>query len=305
MGNPIGYTQEQTKDLQEQLNIAALVGFLPEKIVFVDSGNSASTNGGTARNDALPTIDAAVGKCSANDGNVIYVMPGHAETASTQVTMDVAGVTVLGAGVGRSRPAITANASAVDLFNVTAANCKLMNLRLVGAASSTALLNLAATDFSAENCVFEHGAAPLQAVTVASGSSRFSFTNCRWVGTADGPDTALIVEASSVDEWVIRDCDFNYGTFGCDLGCILSSKRNSGYIIDRCVFVGMDTVAIDFNSSSSANCDGIISNCDIAMGADTANIDTAIDAGGSGIVNTFGTDNPDSAGSRIPVQTPA
>src|SRR3990167_6036958 len=42
------------------------------------------------------TIDAAVGACTADQGDVIYVMPGHTETVSAAAgfVMDIAGIEV-------------------------------------------------------------------------------------------------------------------------------------------------------------------------------------------------------------------
>ena len=48
------------------------------------------------------TVDYAIGKCKANRGDVIYVMPGHVEdiTAAQGVDFDVAGVKCIGLGYG-------------------------------------------------------------------------------------------------------------------------------------------------------------------------------------------------------------
>lgn len=79
----------------------------PGEHFFVDSVNGLDTNPGSTWNSPLATIDAAIGKCSPNRGDVIYVRPGHTEniTAATGINCDVAGITIQGLGSGlQSQP---------------------------------------------------------------------------------------------------------------------------------------------------------------------------------------------------------
>ncbi len=70
---------------------------------FVDSGHasaadSSATNWGKRKDQPFATVDYAIGKCAANNGDIIFVMPGHAEniSAATSWVQDVAGVRVQG-----------------------------------------------------------------------------------------------------------------------------------------------------------------------------------------------------------------
>src|SRR3990167_10072931 len=76
---------------------------------FVDSATGNNTNSGKDPNEAVASIDTAIGLCTASKGDIIIVMPGHAETTTGEITADVIGITILGLGFGRSRPTITAN----------------------------------------------------------------------------------------------------------------------------------------------------------------------------------------------------
>ena len=98
--------------------------------VLLDNGNSVAgvdqAGGGTYQRP-FRTVDFAIGECTANRGDVIYVMPGHAETivaAATAATIaiDVAGVTVVCLGSGDDRPTFTFE-HATSTIGVTAANC--------------------------------------------------------------------------------------------------------------------------------------------------------------------------------------
>ena len=50
----------------------------------------------------MTTLDAAVALCAANNGDTIFVAPGHAENlaAANAVDLDIAGITVEGIGNG-------------------------------------------------------------------------------------------------------------------------------------------------------------------------------------------------------------
>ena len=71
------------------------------------------------------TIDYAIGKCTANHGDVIYVLPGHAETLATAgaITADIAGISIIGLGNGTLKPKLTLSATgstiAISADNVT------------------------------------------------------------------------------------------------------------------------------------------------------------------------------------------
>lgn len=98
---------------------------------FVHSGTGSSSNSGTSPGQALATIDQAINKCTANQGDVIIVMPGHAETVSAAggITADIAGISIIGLGNGSNRPTISFSATA-STFAISAANVTVRNLRV-------------------------------------------------------------------------------------------------------------------------------------------------------------------------------
>jgi len=81
----------------------------------------------------LATVDYAVGLCEASKGDVIYALPGHAETldAATDFVLDVIGVSIIGLGRGSLRPTFTFGATDA-IISVTAANCLIKNILCVG-----------------------------------------------------------------------------------------------------------------------------------------------------------------------------
>jgi len=285
---------------------AAAANVTTGNIFFVDSSTGSDTNK-SGKSPELPfaTIDYAIGKCTASKGDIIYVMPGHSETAATQITCDVAGVSILGLGRGQNIPAVTANASAVDCINVTADDVYIENIRLIGAASCTAFINVAAADFTAVRVWCDGVATPANHVTVTAAGLRFKFLGCRFESQTDGPNYGILIEAADVDGWIVEGCMFNFHGTGLDDAGIACSKHCPGGLIKDNVFIGMDTTAVDLNSSSQGNIEGIICGNVVGAGAAAANIDTLIDAGGYACIENYGTDEPAEAGGRIPVATPA
>lgn len=81
----------------------------PGNVWFVNSVTGINGDGYGQNPDApFAGLDYAVGKCTANNGDVIYVMPGHNEgiIAVAAIDFDVAGITVIGLGTGSLKPTI-------------------------------------------------------------------------------------------------------------------------------------------------------------------------------------------------------
>jgi hypothetical protein len=285
------------------------LGYLAGTTYYVDSTHAsdadAGTRTGTSPAEPFSTLDYAIGRASASKGDTIVLMPGHIET-TTAIALDVAGVRIIGLGYGRNRPTLTATTGASDLISVSAANCEIHNVRLVGAASgNTALLNIAAADFTARNVSFEPAAIPLMSVTAAAGSARASFYGCQWVASANGPDSAIDIETSDSDDWILEDCLFNASGFGWDLGVIRANADTArGWQVKNCTFISCDTVAIDFNSSASV-ADGVVEDCTFIATAALTSIEDIIDVGGYLFKECYAHDgtNATTAAARVPLGT--
>ena len=80
---------------------------------FVDSGSSTGADAagyGVSPDKPFLTLDYAIGAATANNGDIIYVMPGHTETyttTGTKITFDQAGLTIICLGEGSDRPTFT------------------------------------------------------------------------------------------------------------------------------------------------------------------------------------------------------
>jgi hypothetical protein len=173
---------------------------------------------GDGRNPDKPfaTIDFAVGQCTANQGDVIYVMPGHAETLAadaSDIAVDVAGVSIIGLGNSQNRPVITFTHTGATVA-VSAANCRVANLVFQNDVDSqTAVVTVTGAGCSIENCTFLEGSSKqyLLGVLVSTGASRATVCNCIFRSVAAGANAAIRIGAA-VDRCVIEGCDV-YGDF--------------------------------------------------------------------------------------------
>ena len=114
--------------------------FIPGKVFFVQSTSPqvSDSNPGTVKNYPLATIAKALELVAAltsptNAGHVIFVLPGHAESFATDldITTSHNGVSIIGIGVGESRPILTFTATGakvdIDGANVRFAGFVLKN----------------------------------------------------------------------------------------------------------------------------------------------------------------------------------
>ena len=129
------------------------------KMFFVDS-NTGVDDVGTNGSIVTPfaTIDYAVGQCTASNGDVIYVFPGHTETidAAADLDLDVAGITVIGLGSGNTRPQINFTTATTADMDVDAANITMINFRFTGGFDNLGgPIDINAAQFSLHNSIYQ------------------------------------------------------------------------------------------------------------------------------------------------------
>ena len=135
-------------------------GIVTGNVFFVDSGHDLAADAGNAgqRNQPFATVDFAVGQCTANNGDVIYVLPGHAETlsAADAIDIDVASVSVIGIGNGTDRPTFTYDNAAGEIV-IGADNVLVENI-VCNASVTTVLIGISIEDgvdyATIRNCQF-------------------------------------------------------------------------------------------------------------------------------------------------------
>ena len=175
-----------------------------------------SNDTATAGQYATPfaTIDYAVGRCTANNGDVIYILPGHTESviAAGGITCDVAGVSIIGLGKGNSRPKVTLSTANTATITVSAANVSFQNIVFVGNFLSIASCFTvgAAPEFVINNCEFRDTSAILGflsivTTTVTVNADGLVFTNNKVKSDATTSPGPAVVIAGTIDRVNISD----------------------------------------------------------------------------------------------------
>jgi hypothetical protein len=174
---------------------------------YVHAGTG-TDGAGYGRNPDSPvaTIDYAVGLCTASKGDVIYVMPGHAESLSAAgaITCDVAGVSIIGLGNGANRPTVTWAATDASWL-VTAANVTIKNI--FTAVSIDEVVSMFAV--SAAHCTFD--AVDFGAVGTSAQAIQFLLTtNAADFLTVKNCRHRQLTAAGSAQAWIqLVGCDFS------------------------------------------------------------------------------------------------
>jgi len=183
---------------------------------YVDSGAGSDSYAGTSWTLAKATIDAAIGLCTANNGDVIYVAQGHAENIASAAALDcdVAGITIIGIGSGDDMPelALTAQASTVE---IAAADVTIQNIRFLGNYTNgvTECIDVTATGDGARilECEFRETANTkelLKMITLTADADRCVIYGNRFLGEAGGTDSSAIFAEGGTDKTIIAGNTF-------------------------------------------------------------------------------------------------
>jgi hypothetical protein len=252
----------------------------PGDIWFVDSGQTTTgaDSVGYGRNPDQPflTLDYMVAQATANNGDTVYIMPGHTETlgADSAVDIDVAGLTIIGLGRGAARPTFNATAIAGD-FKLAAASTHIENLLFTsGIDATTGMLEISAADCTVKNCEFRDvtGQATDCLITV-DGADRLTIEGCRFImAAAAGANSAIALDGS--DDCIIRDCKI-YGNFA--VGAIdLRTTASARIDISRCYIWTANAADIAIVDTITGSTGKIGPDIEIMLTDNAANITTAV-----------------------------
>lgn len=128
----------------------------------VDGANKGE---GKSPKQPFSTIAHALDQCVASRGDKIIVMPGHSETLTSQLDLDVAGVSIIGVGNSLLRPKLIVNGT-IDCVDVSAANMSLENFQfeIVTTDAATAFVNIDAAGFTLKGCYMVPSATSINVV---------------------------------------------------------------------------------------------------------------------------------------------
>ena len=219
--------------------------------VFVNAttGNDAG-GAGDSPDNPVASIDYALGLCTASAGDIIYLMPGHAETVGVTgaagLTLDVAGVKIIGLGGRTTRPAILIDGFADTYISITGA------------------------DTYFDNVTFKAGHADI-AIACAVAADGVEFHNCSWEENVSTENFLICIDdggANVTDRLVVENCEFiqpdTSNTFAISFGAAQ----------DRCVI--RNNVFLGFWETTAIGGAGVVTNL-ICTGNLIQNRDTDAD----------------------------
>ena len=117
-----------------------LLSTYPGKVYWVKSGAGVNGPNGTF-DQPFATVTQALTRCVASRGDVILLKAGHAETVSAiaGITVNVAGVSIIGLGSGATRPKFTFGTALGASMLISAASVTVENV--IGISALDALTN--------------------------------------------------------------------------------------------------------------------------------------------------------------------
>ena len=226
-------------------------------VLWVDSGAGSDGNKGTF-DRPFATVDYAVGQCTANNGDIIMVKPGHVEDfddTTTGFDADVAGVAIIGMGTGSDRPRFDLN-DATSTLVLGANNVTLKNVVVRPSVTVVAIgitLESGVTGCTIEDVEIAMGEAGdgtdecVKAISLVSGNHDTVIANTKIFAHAscNGATHGIHIDAAS-DRLVLDNViiDGPYSTAG-----ILEDAAGLNHIVVNC---SIDTTGTDYNLHASS-----------------------------------------------------
>lgn len=244
-------------------------------VYFVDNENTLAlnANNGEAGNTyARPfsTLNYAISRCTADQGDVIIVGEKHTETiadtgtasgtTTDELVVDKAGISIVGIGRGRNRPTFSL-ATATDAAMVVlagATNVLIKNLRFVSALANVAnAITLSATSDGAiiEDCEFRDGGTDIlelvDAIAIAANCDDVVIRNNIFSTVPAGGCASAIVLAGGSDRIVIEG-NIAQGTYSA-AALSAATAASTEMIIRNNIFTNQGAATLILHT----NCTGI------------------------------------------------
>lgn len=243
-GFPSGLT---IREMPMQVAFPGKVYWVNNSSVLAPSGvNGSDNNPGTYRKP-FSTLAGALTQCTASRGDIIMVMPGHAETvsSSTALTLNVAGVLVVGLGQGSLRPTFTLDTATTATVNVTADNIGILNCvfkaNFAGIAACFTLTT--AKNFSLSRCEFVDNSSILNFKTLvdtdatSNNADGIWLDTNRWVGLGATSGSCVIKMDGTNKDVIVRNNYFAHkATSTAGFMPIATGKVVTGLHLDNNVF---------------------------------------------------------------------
>lgn len=233
-------------------------GVVTGSTFFVHSGTGSDGNTGTAASP-FSTLTYALSRCTANKGDVIYLMPGHAESNATTITVSPAGVAIIGLGYGTLRPSVTVTGAVAGL-TVSSANVLIDNLYFPapGIDTVTADVAISAAGCVVRNCVFIGSTTAknkVDFITLAAAANDALIERNYFYNSVVEMTGGAINIAGACSRVVIQD-NFIMDSIGYALGAIYDGATALQLLLRRNVMMNAKaaTVVLEFGNNSTGIC---------------------------------------------------
>lgn len=208
----------------------------PGNVFWVDSGAGSDQNKGTF-DRPFSTIDYAVGRCTANNGDIIVVKAGHTETviAAAGLDLDVAGIALIGLGAGSDRPTINFTTATTADMDVDAANISMYNFLFTGGVDALAgPIDVNAADFSLINCEYRDVTGQATDVVIADANADRLLIDGYFHNGAAAAGANSAIALIGMDNPVIRNFklvgNFAVSAIDCRTTAVVDLDIHSGYV---------------------------------------------------------------------------
>lgn len=255
----------------------------PGQIFFVNNSSVLPPKGigGSDANSGsyqkpFSTINGAIAQCTAGRGDIVFVMPGHAETvaAAAGVALSKAGVAVIGLGTGSLRPTLNLTATA-STVTMSAANCALKNILITGGVDAVvSAVVVSAADCTIEGCELRDVTGQMtDGILTTAGAVRLKILKHIHNGaTAAGTNAAIAIVGGSDIEITAEVIDGNFAVGGIDIRTTLSTNL---YVHDVGRFYTRNAADIFLVDTITASTGQVGPNINLRLTDNAANITEA------------------------------
>ncbi len=257
------------------------VFWVSNSTVLPKGGKGGSNGNKGTRLEPFSTLTYALTKCKADRGDIIVLGAGHSDSLAAggagALTLNVAGVAIVGLGIGTKQAKILFT-GATDTIVISAANQSFYNINFeAGVADVATGLDVSAVDgLSFDSCIFTEGNAAgvfnyVDVINLATGADNFSMTRCGFFGRDANNDQCIVGVAH--DGFYLDDCQF-FAAVAQDAAVPLMDFTGAvtNIEIKNSDFYNNKEAGFHLASSASTN-SGVISNC-MFGGADTGGSNT-------------------------------
>lgn len=212
--------------------------------VHAGTGTDATTHGHSP-DRPFATIDYGISACTASKGDIVYVMPGHAEniTTATGINCDVIGVQVIGIGEGALIPTVSHSVAAGSV-TVSVASVVFKNIKFISTVTDV-----------------------VTAFTIEAGADNLTLDGLIFRDTDATHDFLIHLSvATTVDDLTIKNCDFVTAAGGMSSSVMFAGTTANLRMVDNLWFCDCSAGVVDHLTGVPTAC--------VILGNDACNMDT-------------------------------